>query len=523
MGLPVRIHRRAALRLLASTAGLSLLAGCGLAPAARPSPSSGGAAASSDQPRTGGRLRVGVGAEPANLDGHNLALPQRDFMWLFFDRLVALDQKGAPQPMLAARWELSPDARQMKMNLRKGVMLHSGREMTSQDVKWSLDRTHDPKSGNGTLGAYTANLKEVEAPDPATVVLNFAQPWPAVFDVLEIVNVIDSQSDVKARPVGTGPFAFVEYVQGDHLRMAKNKSYWQSGKPYLDELLVQFSKDQQALVVQLESGTLDVADAPPNPDSVRLQKDAKYQVISDALTGTYYLMAFNVRNAPFDNKKVRQALNYALDRKRIVETALSGFGDPRIEIWPATSASYDPAQAHVYDFDLDRARAMLAEAGAANLETELTWRTNASEAQLIAQIYQADLAKIGVKLTLNPLDPTTWNDYTVTGKFKGMTIAIANSANLSMSAATVGTWYSPENGITGYRNPAWADLSSRVLKETDPAKQKPLSVELNQFLLDQSWVMPLASLPPKVLARANVRGLSFNQHETATYYDAWLA
>ena len=457
------------------------------------------------------------------MDGQILAQPQRNVMWLFFDRLIELDQKAQPQPMLATSWELSGDARRMKMNLRQGVQLHSGRELTSEDVKWSLDRTHDPTTGNGTLVASTVFLKEIETPDKYTLILNFSQPWPGFFDVLETINIIDPRSDVKARPVGTGPFTFVEYVPGDHLRMAKNNSYWQPGKPYFDELYVQFFKDQQAMVTALEAGAIDVADSPPTPDAVRLQKDTNFQVLSNPFTGTYVMIAANVTMPPMDNKKVRQALNFAIDRKRIRETAYSGFGDPRVQIWPDWSPWYDTAQASAYDFNLDRTKALLTEAGVPNLETELTWRTNASESQLVAQIYQADLAKIGVKLNLKPLEPAVWNEYAISGKFAGISIANANSANLSMGAAAVGTWMSPDNGITGFRSPAWTDLASRVLSETDAAKQKTLSVELNKYLLDESWMMPLVSLPPKIIARKNLRGISFNQHETATYYDAWLA
>ena len=233
----------------------------------------------------------------------------------------------------------------------------------------------------------------------------------------------------------------------------KNKSYWQAGKPYFDELYVQFFKDQQAMVVALEAGAIDVADSPPTPDAVRLQKDANFQVLSNPFTGTYVMIAANVTMPPLDNRKVRQALNYAIDRKRIVETAYSGFGEPRMQIWPDISPWFDPAQARVYDFDLDKTKALLTEAGVPDLETEMTWRNNASESQLVAQIYQSDLARIGVKVNLKPLEPAVWNEYAISGKFAGVSIANANSANLSMSAAAVGTWMSPDNGITGFRSP----------------------------------------------------------------------
>jgi peptide/nickel transport system substrate-binding protein len=474
-------------------------------------------------PKSGGTLRVGVGAEPANMDGQILAQPQRDVMWLFFDRLIELDPNDQPQPMLATSWELSSDGRQMKVNVRHDVQLHSGRELTSDDIKWSLDRTHDPTSGNGTLVSSTTLLQDIETPDKYTLILNLAQPWPGFFDVLETINIIDAQSPFKDRPVGTGPFSFVEYTPGDHLRLARNQQYWQQGKPYFDEMLVKFFKDQQAMVAQLEGGAIDVVDSPPTPDAVRLQGDTNYQVLSNQYTGTYVMIAANVRKPPLDNKVVRQALNYAMDRDRFLSTAYSGFGDARMQIWPRTSPWYDPGTAHMYDFNLDQTRKLLEQAGVPDLETELTWRTNASESALVAQIYQADLARIGVKLDLKPLDAAVWNDYAISGQFGGLSIANANGANLSMNAAAVGTWVSPDNGITGFRSDAWSDLAKRVLSETDPAKQKAIAVELDQFLLDESWMMPLVSLPPKIIARRNVQGLSFNQHETATYYNAWFA
>ena len=467
-------------------------------------------------------MRIGVGAEPANMDGQILAQPQRDVMWLFFDRLIELDSSAQPQPMLATSWELSSDARQMKVNLRHNVQLHSGRELTSEDVKWSLDRTHDPTSGNGTLVSSTVFLKEIETPDRYTLILNFAQPWPGFFDVLETVNIIDSQSPFKEKPVGTGPFAFVDYAPGDRLRMARNKNYWQSAKPYADEIYVQFFKDQQAMVAQLEGDAIDVADSPPTPDAVRLQGDPNFQVLSNPFPGTYVMIAANVRKPPLDNKIVRQALNYAIDRNRILTTAYSRFGEARMQIWPQTSPWYDPAQANAYDFDLERTRQLLEQAGVPNLEVELTWRTNATESQLVAQVYQADLAKIGVKVNLKPLEPAVWNEYAISGEFAGLSIANQNGANLSMNAAAVGTWMSPDNGISGFRSKEWSDLASRVLSETDFTKQRAIAVELNRFLLDQSWMMPVVSLPPKVIARKNLKGLSFNQHETATYYDAWF-
>ncbi len=403
------------------------------------------------------------------------------------------------------------------MNLRRGVQLHSGRELTSEDVKWSLDRTKDPTAGNGFLVNVMDNLRQVDAPDRTSVVLRFAQPWPAVFDSLELVNIIDSKSEPRIKPVGTGPFTFVEYVPGTRLRLARNKNYWRTGRPLLDSLEVQFFTDQQAMVVQLEARKIDIVDSPPNPDAVRLRNDPAFQVVVNPLTGNIVSVGANGKKPYLGDKRVRQALNYALDRDRIWRTAYNGFGELRVQMWPKASPNFDPTQAGAYAFDLDKVRALLAAAGTSNMETELTWRNNAPESAILAQIYQADLAKIGVKLNLLPLEPSAWNAYGQAGN-SHLTVFVSNNTNLSISNAVPVANSMARN----FTSQTWPDLSARVLAETDPTKQKALAKELNAFLLDESWFMPVVSLPPKVVARKGVNGIAFTMHETPTYDAMWL-
>src|SRR5439155_25707096 len=102
--------------------------------------------AAGQQPRTGGTLRVGILTEPPNMDGFIQLSVIRNQLWLFFDKLIDMDQQGSPQPRLASSWEMGADFKQLKLNLRQGVQFHTGREMTAEDVKWNLDRTHDPKA-----------------------------------------------------------------------------------------------------------------------------------------------------------------------------------------------------------------------------------------------------------------------------------------------------------------------------------------------------------------------------------------
>ena len=361
------VSRRAVLRLFALGASAALLAACGpatapvaptaapapaqptsppapvptVAPTSAPTPAAQSAPPApvvakptsqpaSAQPRPGGTLRIGVISEPPNMDGFIQLSIIRDQLWLFFDKLIDIDQNGVPQPKLATSWEMAPDFTRLKLNVRQGVKFHSGRELSSEDVKWNLDRTHDPKAGNGNLPPLFAFLKEVEAPDKNTLILNFDQAKPAAFDILNFVNIVDPQSEPKERPVGTGPFTFGEWASGDHLRLIKNPSYWDTGKPYLDEIVFQYIKDPQAMVTALEAGAIDVADPLPTTDAARLQKNQGQQVIVSSNPAAINIVGVNVVTPPFEKKQVRQALNFALDRRRMVDVALSGFAEPRV-------------------------------------------------------------------------------------------------------------------------------------------------------------------------------------------------
>src|SRR5262249_10246475 len=151
--------------------------------------------------------------------------------------------------------------------------------------------------------------------------------------------------------VGTGPFTFVEWAQGDHYTLAKNKNYWMPGKPYVDGITFKIYKDPAAKVVAFESGALDIVDNLNTDDITRLQQDPKYTIV---LTEPYlgYQLVVNTTWAPFDNKKVRQAMNYALNRKLIADTLWPGISLPGALPWSPHNLAYDAAKNDAYAFDL---------------------------------------------------------------------------------------------------------------------------------------------------------------------------
>ncbi|HEU0167544.1 MAG TPA: ABC transporter substrate-binding protein, partial [Chloroflexota bacterium] len=264
------VSRRSVLRLFALGATATLLAACGgsaqpaastpasspatpagagpASVAAKPSPGGGsaapaasgsaaavttsGAAAAkpSASPRPGGTLRIGLVGDLATLEPHLNGTSQSTTYWGVYDRLTAYTLDLKPQPELAESWDVSPDFKTVKVTLRKGVTWHNGRDFTSDDVKYNMVRAKDPKVGAGEFANQANWWTSIDTPDKNTVVLTSDLPRPLVFDWFEQFNIADPQSIPTAappqKPVGTGPFTFVEWVQGDHFTYGRNKNYW---------------------------------------------------------------------------------------------------------------------------------------------------------------------------------------------------------------------------------------------------------------------------------------------------------
>ena len=183
------------------------------------------AAAAAGTPKAGGKLQVGMIGDLGTIDGHQVTQATVNVTFLGYDRLIDYDDKLTPIPMLAESWDISSDLTQFKLNLRKGVQFHSGREFTSDDVKYNMLRVRDPKVAGivGALAAESNWFSSIETPDKYTVVLKSDKPRPGAFDFLEYFNMLDKDTtegpDAKTKIVGTGPFTFVEWVAGRPLHV----------------------------------------------------------------------------------------------------------------------------------------------------------------------------------------------------------------------------------------------------------------------------------------------------------------
>jgi peptide/nickel transport system substrate-binding protein len=537
------VSRRRALQLVGAGAGTALLAACApitpsAAPAATVAPTAGSAAPAAatpaaaaattpaGTPKMGGTLRAIQAGDLASLDGHYYTTGNGLSIWLIYETLTQYDDNLKPQPWLAESWDRSADGTSLTLHLRKGVQFHTGREMTSDDVLYNLNRILDFKLTAGIITGFVPPDTTWTAPDKYTVTLTAKQPWAAVFDFLQVLNIIDKETtegpDGKTKAVGTGPFSFVEWIQGDHVTYAKNKNYWQPGQPYLDGITLAIASDPQSMVAQFEAGTADFLLNPPLNDYKRLVANPQYQSLELPNPAAFWMQQPNSTREPMTDKRVRQALNYAIDRQRMVDTVLLGLSTPQDLPWPAASPASEPQKNNTVTFDLDKARSLLAQAGATNWTLDLLISAVSAEAAGFAQIYQADLAKIGVNGEIRKLQTAALLDAWHTQNY-GLYFASDPWANLEpVTQFTSGstTNYRGNNG--GYTDPTYSQMVVAAATEPNADKRKQLYTQLNDFLLDAAFVYPVAPRQTRSVARTNVQGVGHRRNEMYSFNTTWL-
>jgi peptide/nickel transport system substrate-binding protein len=477
-----------------------------------PAPAAGGAP-------SGGTLRIlqVTDVQPKNV--HTLYFPNYAWLLQVGETLIRKDWRAGLKdtPALAESWEFSPDYLTLTFKLRKGVKFHTGRELGAEDVKGNLLRVREEKVGSQWRG-YSLDIGEIETPDPSTVVLRFKEPRPGIFDMFEALVMLDPQTfdglETGAQVVGTGPFTWVRWTPNDQLVLARNPDYWRSGSPLLDEITIRVVPDPQALSVNLESGGADLVVSPAYAEIPRLKGNPALTVLSSEAGSENFYLGADVLQPPLDDQKVRQAINWAIDGKRIVDSVLQGVGRAKSIPWGPSNPAWDDAQANAYSFDLDRAKALLAEAGqGGGFDVTLSTNTALEPLRGMAQVIQSDLAKLGVRVRIQEMEASGWLDHLVGRKFRGLWLGPTGAGNFHLgSVVTLLFPFRPANA-SNYQSDRYAELAQRARVETDPARAKAVYRDLTQLLLDESFVMPITMQRTTWAMSQRVKGFDYTALE----------
>ena len=485
------VIRRAGLLGLVMAGSPAFLAACssdsGGTTATQSATASASAAA---KPIKGGTLKAALTGEPDSLDPAVSSVYTGAQVYdNIFSKLLTIDSTGAFVPRLATKWTAT-DATTWTFDLVDNASFHNGEKFTSADVKYTFERLLNPKTGSAYTALYTA-IASIETPTPTQVVFKLKTTYGPFLTNLanngEIVNkkAIDS-SDPARKPVGTGPFEFVEWVQGDHITLKRFDKYFEAGLPYVDGVNFKFLLVDQSRIDALASGEINWADAIPLQQIATLKTDPRFTYVTSPVAGIPDFLALNTKKAPFDKVEVRQAIAWALDRAAIRDLAYLGSGEIGVEEVPSGSPWYDGQDPYSSAPDANKGKALLAKAGFPNgLSVEYLGLPQYPELLKTGEVVKEQLKAIGIDMTIKQVDVSVWfdafskGDYQITSAYQERTIDPDNFYALVIkTGGSINT--------TGYSNPEVDKLIDQAAASTDDATRKKLYTQIRQTVRDEA-------------------------------------
>lgn len=447
----------------------------------------------------GGDLIVGISSDISTLDPQmsTLDVLRHTIRSTVFEALVFINPDTLKaDPMLAESWEISEDGLTVTFKLKDGVTWHDGTPFTAADVVFSIKRVQDPDVGS-PFASQVAGIKSVEAPDDHTVVMTLANTVPGLLANLAVIQIVNEATigAITTAPVGTGPFKFANWAPGDHIRVEAYPEH--RSAPKLGAIEWRIIPDSQARLAGLQDGSLQMVALVDGKDVVQAQA-AGIEVIQTKPYILYENFNINTSRAPFDDKRVRQALAHAFDRESYTKTVWFGFARPTINPVPPEMPTYLPDSAGRYPYDLDKAAALLAEAGFTKdkpLKMEILTIQGFDTLKAMALLLQDSLNRLGHDVTVRELEVTVWVDRIVTNPDFDITTDNFNTGPEDPASMFNSPNFAPASNVNKWNPEGYADLVSRAAAEIDPAKQVALYQELQELILEEMPQITVDHLP----------------------------
>lgn len=504
---------------------LAILVSCGKDPATNPKTPGGNA------PGGGEVLVYARGADSELLDPQDTTSGESvKVTTQVFETLVEFAEDSSKVvPALATKWS-SDDGKTWTFELRQGVVFHDGTPFDANAVVFSLNRLRDPKDPNrhGGKFEYQSNyevIEEVRADGPYTVIIRLKTPFApflanlAMFpaSIVSPAAVGKYGPDFGRNPVGTGPFRFEKWVPKEKIVLARNNAYW-GGKARVDKIVFKVVPENSARLLDLRNGEAHIMDGVNSADLGEIGNDAGL-VALEAPGMNFGYLAMNNEKPPFDDKKVRQAVAFAVNKKRLVDLVTFGHGQVAVNpipptVWGYNDAVQDRAQ------DIEKAKALLAAAGHPNgIDVEL-WamgnpRPYMPEPKKVVAVLMEDLGKAGIRVKAVENEWNTHLDATRNGRHQMCLLGwITDNGDpdnflnelLSSKKAVAGT----ASNVSFFRNAKYDELMERAQVVTNEAERARLYKEAQLLLHEEVPMIPLLYMPEACAMRKNVKGYTLH-------------
>lgn len=447
---------------------------------------------------------VYIGADAGSLDP---AFGSRmEEVWMIrniYNGLVRMKSGSTDfEPDLAESWEVSDDGLVYTFHLRRGVQWHKGYgEFTAHDVKYSLERTANPETGS----AHGANLRNeveaVEVIDDYTVQIRLTQSFPAFLFRLNqgvlhggMVNqqaVEEYGDDYGMNPIGTGPFQFEEYVPRERIVLVRNPDYYE-GPATLERVVMHFVPEESVAVLGMQTGLYDFLGTSARDEAIVGQMERQGILVNKSNKGAWIFIQLNTTDPALSDVRVRQALSHAIDREVVAEFLYGGFGTPLHTAVPEGFVGHADEGVPIYEYDLDKARALIAEAGAQGLR--LTLHNPALPVYEYLAVYLQDqLAQIGVTLEIDQRDVGAWVEVLYSGNLQ-MSILLPSAYPDAHFAVQSLTAASAPPSSTNFTGKSYDDLINAARTETDPELRAQLYLDLQRQINEDVSQIPVINV-----------------------------
>jgi ABC-type transport system substrate-binding protein len=482
-------------------------------------------------------LVIAIGAQPESLDPIAMAsAPAATVGEHVHQPLIYMAPDGSLKPSLAESWKASEDGLSWTLNLRKGVKFHDGTPFNARAVKANLDRFLDPDS-KAPYRFLLSEIKGVEAVDDHTVQLTLNKPFAPItahlsHSFIGMLSPNSLEGLEKGKPtdtiVGTGPFKIVKWTRGEQIVMEANPDYW-GGAPKIKKLTFKFVPEDAARVVMLETGEADAIMRVPPTDAQRLDSNPNVNVVKASSVRVIYI-GFNAQAEPFNNPKVRQAMNHAVNKEAIIKTILAGVGEASTA--PVVPAVFGYDKVGPYEYNPEKAKKLLAEAGYPNGFKAVFHHPTGRYLMdaTIAEAVQAMVREVGIELELQtmewatylgfvrkPVDEAQHKMYMLGWGCVTLDADYGLYALLHSSQWPMGGW-----NVSYYKNEKVDDLLQTARVTPDRSDRSGMYKEAIQMIWDDAPWLYLHNEGQINAVRNNVKGLIHHPLENIFAWDAYV-
>lgn len=448
-------------------------------------------------------LVMGQQLEPPHLDPTAGAAAAIDEVLYanVFEGLTRIDEKGLVQPALAKNWTVSDDGKTYTFALQEGVTFHDGTAFDCADVKFSLERAMAPDSVNAQKALFDP-IEAVNCPDPHTAVLTLKRKAGNLLFNLgwgdAVIVAEETAADNKTKPVGTGPFRFSRWVKGDRVELVRYDDYW--GEPVaLKAATFKFISDPAAATAAMMAGDVDAFANFPAPESLpQFEADPRFTVHVGTTEGET-ILALNNAKPPFDDVRVRRALNHAIDKKAVIDGAMFGLGTPiGTHVAPHHPAYVDLTS--MYPYAPEEARRLLTEAGHADGFKAVLKLPPPPYARRSGEIIAAQLAEVGIDVEIVPVEWAQWLDQVFKQTNYDMTI-VAHTEPRDIGI------YARDKYYFNYDSPEFKELYETFERTLEREASFALLRDMQRKLAEDAVNVFLFQLPKQGVWNKDIEGL----------------